>query len=655
MRAGLGHEALLPRVRDLFLLLVVLVQVVQVVEWLDADTALWPQRTMAAVALLGAVVVALALHRRRRPHLLLDVGLLAAVVGAGWGLGRPGAVIALLVGVSQLRALYGDRRSVTMVMVGLVVAYGLVTFLTQGVDGVVDLGVVAVGLGVAALALVIRLVGEAMASHDLGARWDATLTEATEELVGATSLEEIDEGVVWALGQLEHGATTAGGGLWATPVPAGAVPRTATQLSQAVTRSRVAEAAPRLGQVLRRLEGNRILARDRVLSEQRFRLLAEESQDVIYVLGLGATPTWHYLNPAAQALLGVSADEARQDPEAVIARIHPDDRALLLRARGQRRGDQGVLDEPVRFRVTRGSDDQVTWLEAREVVLERQGSRVHLVQGVARDVTRQWNEELALRRALQQQEAAAADLRELDEMKSMFLRAVSHELRTPLTAVLGAAVTLRRREELDTGDVEALLDAIHRQASHLERLLEDLLDVDRLSRGIITPDREPTELLDLVHRVIGAMDTGTEPITVEGTEVVAALDAAKVERIVDNLLRNAVKHTPPGTAVRVVVSGDGTGAVLSVEDEGPGIPGELRERIFEPFAQGATGTAEVASPGTGIGLALVSKLAELHGGHAWVEEPDGGGARFVVTLPGADPDGIPPARDGRQVPQLAPD
>jgi signal transduction histidine kinase len=112
----------------------------------------------------------------------------------------------------------------------------------------------------------------------------------------------------------------------------------------------------------------------------------------------------------------------------------------------------------------------------------------------------------------------------------------------------------------------------------------------------------------------------------------AAVDAAKVERILENLLYNAYKHTPPGSRVWVRLAAEGEGALLAVEDEGPGIPPAFRESIFEPFQRGEATDAS----GTGIGLSLVARFAELHGGRAWVEERAGGGASFRVFLPSAE-------------------
>lgn len=113
------------------------------------------------------------------------------------------------------------------------------------------------------------------------------------------------------------------------------------------------------------------------------------------------------------------------------------------------------------------------------------------------------------------------------------------------------------------------------------------------------------------------------------------IDVAQAERIVENLVANAIRYTPAGTAIRVSARRCDQGVLLAVEDGGPGVPAELREQIFEPFRQGS----EVVdhSPGVGIGLSLVARFADLHGGRAWVEETEGGGASFKVYLPDGRP------------------
>ena len=113
--------------------------------------------------------------------------------------------------------------------------------------------------------------------------------------------------------------------------------------------------------------------------------------------------------------------------------------------------------------------------------------------------------------------------------------------------------------------------------------------------------------------------------------VLAEVDSPQVERIVENLVTNAIRYTPPGTPIWVTVRTENGGALIIVEDAGPGVPEELRRTIFEPFRQGNESVKH--NPGVGIGLSLVSRFAEIHGGRAWVDEREGGGASFKVYLP----------------------
>jgi signal transduction histidine kinase len=228
---------------------------------------------------------------------------------------------------------------------------------------------------------------------------------------------------------------------------------------------------------------------------------------------------------------------------------------------------------------------------------------------------------------------AADDLRTLNDVKDTLLHAVSHDLRGPIAAIVGSAQSLGRRGvlHLSAVDEDTLIDGILQSGRKLNRMVGDLLDLERLDRGVVEPDRAPTDLGSLVSRVVDeATYADHHPIHVEVFEAVEMdVDAGTIERIVDNLVVNAVKHTPPTTAIHVRVERSGGGAVLSVEDEGPGVPDEVKTMIFQPFRQGAG-----VHSGAGIGLSLVAKFAELHGGRAWVEDRPGGGSAFRVFLPG---------------------
>ena len=233
--------------------------------------------------------------------------------------------------------------------------------------------------------------------------------------------------------------------------------------------------------------------------------------------------------------------------------------------------------------------------------------------------------------AYEREREASERLRSLDEMKNSFLSAVSHELRTPLTSVVGFSTMLRDRGDRFTPEERAdFIRRIALAAEKLERLLTDLLDLDRLSRGVIEPRKRPTDVYELACRV--ALESGQwrdGAIDVTGERLVAEVDAPHVERIIENLLANAFKHTPEGTRVQVNVGAIGEHVVIDVIDEGMGIPAGMRQTIFQPFVRGDTFT-----PGTGIGLSLVQRFAELHGGRAWVDTGPDGGAAFHVSLPG---------------------
>jgi len=228
----------------------------------------------------------------------------------------------------------------------------------------------------------------------------------------------------------------------------------------------------------------------------------------------------------------------------------------------------------------------------------------------------------------------SSDLREMNDVKDTLLHAVSHDLKGPLAGILGAMQTIRRDDELHlTADErEALYEVIEHSGRKMNRLIDDLLDLDRIDRGKVHPQRRPTDVGELARRVVAdTAQLDDHPVRVRADAVLVEVDPSKVERVIENLLVNAARYTPPGTAVLVQVTARPDGVDLVVEDDGPGIPDELKDVLFEPFRQGEDSSGR----GMGIGLSLVQRFAELHGGSARIEDAATGGARFVIELPGA--------------------
>jgi len=300
----------------------------------------------------------------------------------------------------------------------------------------------------------------------------------------------------------------------------------------------------------------------------------------------------------------------------------------------------GIDDGNLEYRI-RGGEGRTAWIRDLVHAVRNAHGEVEGYRGLMVDVTERKRAEQALRKserkyseAFKREREAAQRLRALDEMKNTFLEAVSHDLRTPLTSILGSALTLEQSKlQLPPGDALDLVGRIAANARKLERLLADLLDLDRLQRGIVTPQRRPTDVESLVRRCVAEADreAGRE-ITLDLEPLTVPVDAAKVERIVENLLSNAIRHTPASANIWVRAHAKEGGILLIVEDDGPGVPDGMLEAVFEPFRQ-APGSASVHSPGVGVGLTLVRRFAELHGGRAWVEPREGGGSSFRVFLP----------------------
>lgn len=360
-----------------------------------------------------------------------------------------------------------------------------------------------------------------------------------------------------------------------------------------------------------------------VEAEERFRALEEQVPAITYLDAIDGPQKTLSISEQTTMILGYSPEEWYADPDLWKKIVHPDD-AERLDAAERSGGFAGGIE----YRVI-SKDGRTVWLHDRSRQITDGDGVPRYWLGVLVDVTdrRRVHE---LRHELANERAQNLRLSAADEAKTIALQAVSHDIRTPLAAILGLAITLESKAaEMTPDDVRDLSARIVQNSRRLDRIVTDLLDLDRLQRGGLVARLRPVDLGRLVRQLVTRTEVVTERrLQLDTGPVRVNADPTMVERIIENLLANAVRHTPGDSRIWVRVERTDEGALIVVEDDGPGIPPHDRERIFEPFAQGPG-----AGPGgAGVGLALVSKFAELHDGRAWVQDRTGGGASFRVLL-----------------------
>jgi PAS domain S-box-containing protein len=361
----------------------------------------------------------------------------------------------------------------------------------------------------------------------------------------------------------------------------------------------------------------------------RLAAIVRWSDDAIVSKDLGGTiRSW---NPAAERLFGHTGAEAVGQPITLIIppERHSEEDEVLRRLR---RGETVHHFETVRVRKDgRRIDVSLTSSPVRNA-----DGAIIGVSKIARDITDRKRAERERAALLERERAARAEAEAVSRAKDEFLAMLSHELRNPLGAIASAAAVLERTDLAGDG-WRAAQAVIARQVGHLNRLVDDLLDVARVTSGKIRLSQRPADLGRLVERGLEALASagrlarhevrvGVEPAWVEA-------DEARIEQVLTNLVENAVKFTPEGGTIRVSVRQEAGAAVLEVADTGRGIPAELLPRVFDLFTQGEP-APDRAQGGLGLGLTLVHRLATLHGGTVTAaSEGPGLGATFTVRLP----------------------
>jgi two-component system sensor histidine kinase/response regulator len=415
--------------------------------------------------------------------------------------------------------------------------------------------------------------------------------------------------------------------------------------------------APRLVTIARDVTAARELERVLRASEERYRLLAENISDVIWMLDL-RTNRFTYISPSVEKLYGYTVEEAMQFTfiDLLTAEaLHTVTMAMAEVAQSVR------TDTPIDRRrmeleqIRKDGSTVCTEIMVSGMFNQDDGELIGAL-GVTRDITERRTQEAAIREAnatleqrvaerTQQLQTANLALEKAALAKDEFLATMSHELRTPLVGVLNMA------EALQTGvygmPSEGMmrgLKTIERSGHQLLKLINDMLDLSRIELGRLELREDFFAVGDVVRASLqtvaetAAKQNVTLEVTAPPTAIWMIADHRRVQQMLVNLLSNAVKFTPAGGTVGLSIVADIVSKTVhfTVWDTGIGIDAGMMQRVFEPFTQTDSQLARHYG-GAGMGLALVKKMAELHGGSVSAESEPGVGSRFSVTLPWRQP------------------
>ncbi len=358
---------------------------------------------------------------------------------------------------------------------------------------------------------------------------------------------------------------------------------------------------------------------------ERFDLLAADAKEyAIFLLGQeGRLICW---NPGAERLFGYQSSEiigrhfSRFFSPEDIRNGQPEHEVKTALAEGRA--------DSVRWQVRK--DGTRFWCRATVTPLRDEHKQVRSLARVMHDLTDSQAQEFQRKRA--------DDLASANRSKEEFMALLSHELRNPLAPIL-SALSIQRQIKMDDPILQQAGDIIERQVKHMVRLVDDLLDIGRITKGKLRLNKEHLELRVLVHHAAEAarplMDARKHEfsLSLPIAPIWLEADPIRLEQIIVNLLNNAAKFTNPGGLIRMTVSREGTEAMVKICDNGSGIAPEMLPHIFDLFAQ-ADATLDHSQGGLGVGLALVRTLVEMHDGRVQAHSAGPAqGCEFTVTLP----------------------
>lgn len=336
-----------------------------------------------------------------------------------------------------------------------------------------------------------------------------------------------------------------------------------------------------------------------------------------------AEGTYLYASPSFQRLTGISAGEVVGTSPFDLPLVHRDDArdatdAIVTALRGE---------GPVRVQVRwRRADGAYVWVESVGDAVTVAGETLLVI------TTREISHTESLVQGVAHERSVNSALDEVVARQRRFLTTVSHRARTPLTAVAGMAELLHEHgDQLDPERRDMLLSRMRANTDKLIELMRDVTDADRLTRSDVMLQRRVVDLHGLVDAVVADQTDQDGPVINQvAVGCTAVVDPDSVHDMLSILVGNAFQHAGTGATVEIRAHPSDDGVEVVVEDDGPGVPVEVRDHIFDPFTHGSDDDHD---PGAGLGLYIVAELAALHGGRAWADDRPGGGSQFRLWLP----------------------
>ncbi len=362
-------------------------------------------------------------------------------------------------------------------------------------------------------------------------------------------------------------------------------------------------------------------------SEMRFRLVAENAQDLIYLYRFSPASHFEYVSPSSTQITGYTPEEFYRDPDFFERLAHPEDLQLL----DILKEPKASLSEPVILRM-RHKDGHHVWTEQHTTLITDDAGKVDAIEGIIRDIT--------------DRKRVEENMIQSEKSRRSLLTNISHELRTPITSILGHVTALIDGTIMQPDIKAGYLNLIYTKTLRLQRLVQDLFQLTQLESGQISFNFSQLSLRELIHEIIQKYEWDVHHADMKYELCLAQIapyldnqvivDVERIDQVFSNLIFNAIKYTPRSGVISIGLEkqcrNGGQVFLFKIHDTGRGISEKDLSHIFERFYKGRNAN-HIEHQGSGLGLTISKEIIEFHKGEIWAESGPESGSTFCFTLP----------------------